>query len=377
MKILFVCENYLPNLGGAEVLFKNLAERYVKKGHQVTVLTHHISGTKKKETINGVKIARVSSFGSRYIFTFSSILAAIYLARKNDIIQTTSFNGAPPAWLAAKLTKKPVVITVHEVWNGKWQEITGFSWIKSKIHEILEAALYFLSYDNYICVSNATKLDLLKLSIPNPKITVIYNGLDYDFWDKTKVAKSNLRQEFGLGKKFVFFSWGRPGPTKGFEYLIKAFKDISEKFPQAVLLLMLGKIKTYEPMRLKLLNLIDKLNLQAKVRVINPVSDEKLREFLIMVNCAIIPSTSEGFGYTTVEASTLGTPVIVSNAGSIPEVVFGKHLIFENKNHIDLADKAVKAIQNQFFLSENKIFPWDTTVEKYLSIYQSFMKRNT
>ncbi|MBS3127462.1 glycosyltransferase [Candidatus Woesearchaeota archaeon] len=47
MKILFICENYYPHLGGAEVVFKNLAEGYVKRGHQVTVLTHQLQGTKK------------------------------------------------------------------------------------------------------------------------------------------------------------------------------------------------------------------------------------------------------------------------------------------------------------------------------------------
>ena len=134
MKILFICENYYPHIGGAEVVFKNLAERYVQQGHKVTILTHLLKGTKKRETINGVEIYRVPSVHSRYVFTFSSLQLAVKLARKQDIIQTTSFYGAPPAWLAAKITGKKVVITVHEVWIGKWQEVTEFSWIKSKIH---------------------------------------------------------------------------------------------------------------------------------------------------------------------------------------------------------------------------------------------------
>src|SRR3989344_4390735 len=113
MRILFVCENYFPHYGGAEVLFKNLAERYVKKGHQVTILTHQLKGTQKIEMINGVRVLRVPSFFSRYAFTFLAVPQAIRLAKAHDIIQTTSFNGAPPAWLAAKITKRPVVITVH------------------------------------------------------------------------------------------------------------------------------------------------------------------------------------------------------------------------------------------------------------------------
>jgi len=47
MKILFVCENYFPHLGGAEILFKNLAERFVKKDLQTTVVTHKLKNTLK------------------------------------------------------------------------------------------------------------------------------------------------------------------------------------------------------------------------------------------------------------------------------------------------------------------------------------------
>ena len=57
MHILFVCENYLPHYGGAEVVFKNLAEGFVKKGHDVSLVTHQIKGTKKFEKINGVKVS--------------------------------------------------------------------------------------------------------------------------------------------------------------------------------------------------------------------------------------------------------------------------------------------------------------------------------
>ena len=46
MKILFVCENYLPHIGGAEVVFKNLAERMIKLGHEVNLVTHKLKNTK-------------------------------------------------------------------------------------------------------------------------------------------------------------------------------------------------------------------------------------------------------------------------------------------------------------------------------------------
>ena len=81
MKILFILENYLPHVGGVETVFRNLAERMVKLGHKVSIVTHRLKGTKKYEVMNGVKVHRVSCFQSRYLFTFLAIPSALRLAK--------------------------------------------------------------------------------------------------------------------------------------------------------------------------------------------------------------------------------------------------------------------------------------------------------
>ena len=85
MKILFICENYHPHRGGAEVVFQNLAERFAQRNNQVTVLTQQLPNTKKTERLNNTTIKRVYSFFSRYLFTFLAIPKAIKLA--NDLIK--------------------------------------------------------------------------------------------------------------------------------------------------------------------------------------------------------------------------------------------------------------------------------------------------
>ena len=66
---------------------------------------------------------------------------------------------------------------------------------------------------------------------------------------------------------------------------------------------------------------------------------EELRALLRAVDCVVVPSLAEGFGFSTIEAAAMGKPVIASDAGSLPEVVSGKHLFFSSKNHLDLAEK--------------------------------------
>jgi D-inositol-3-phosphate glycosyltransferase len=376
MNILFVCENYIPHYGGAEVVFKNLAEGYVGQGHKVIVVTQLLPETTKYEVINGVKVVRINSFGSRNLFTFLSIPKVLNLAKKCDVIQTTSFNGAPPAWLVGKLRKKKVAITVHEVWIGKWQQVTSLSTIKAKIHDILERMIYWLPYNKYICVSDATKNDLLKIGIKPNKVQRVHNGVEYQFWnpDKFEDRTIEIRNRFNVQNNFVYFSWGRPGTSKGHEYLIKAVPKIKEKIPDAKLLLMLSTSEQYKKKYAELVQLVNSLGLQDDVKIIPPVKHLELGYYLKAFDCAVIPSIAEGFGFNCAEAMTMGIPVVVSDAGSLPEVVSGKHLVFKSKDIEDLAKKVIMISKGKWNEIPLKRFEWKTSVDKYLKVYGELTK---
>ncbi len=375
MKILFICENYLPHYGGAEVVFKNLAERFVKNGHSVSLVTHRMTGTAKNETINNVHVHRVPSLHSRYLFTFSSIPKAIKLAQHHDLIQTTTFNGAFPAWIAGKLTGKPVVLTVHEVWVGKWSYVTNFSWFKSIIHDVLERAIYLLPFDHYICVSHATKNNLLQRNIPPEKVTTIYNGFDITEWKTSLPAKKDitaLRQTMGTTDKFLYLAWGRPGPSKGFEYLIHAVPKIKETIPHATLLLLLGSIEKYNKKYQELQSLIKTLQLSENdIKIVPSVPYSELKTYLAAADCIVIPSLSEGFGYNVLEAAALEKPIIASNVGSIPEVIHGQYVLVEPKNSTQLAEKIIAVAQHKpLSTTSAKHFFWENSITGYEQIYQ-------
>ena len=375
MKILFVCENYHPHYGGAEVLFKNLAEGLVKKGHRVAVITTQLPETRKYEEINGVKVHRINCFNNRYLFSFLSIPKVLKLARKADLIQTTTFNGAPPAWLGAKLTKKPVALTVHEVWIGKWKEITGFSWIQSTLHDLLERIIYIFPFDKYVCVSQATRKDLLKQGIKSDKVVTVHNGFDYKFWDSKKFSHNKaqqLRKELDLEKKFVCLAWGRPGSSKGFQYLIKAAPSIQQKIPNAAILLMLGSPEKYQQNYHHLKRLTRRQ--QHIVKIIPSLPYQELGTIIKAADCVIITSLSEGFGYNALETNSLGTPLIVSDAGSLPEVVSGKYLFFRSKDIQDLAEKIVLAAKRKYHHTPLKRFEWEDCIQGYLRAYAELLR---
>ena len=377
MKILFVCENYYPHYGGVEVLFKNLTEGLVKKGNRVAVVTSLLPGTKKFEEINGVKIHRARCFNNRYLFSILSIPKVLKLARWADIIQTTTFTGALPAWLGAKVIGKSAVLTVHEVWVGKWKEVTEFSRGKAILHDTLERILYLLPFDKYVCVSNATRKDLLRLNINSNKTVTVYNGFDYDFWNPKNSSKKKvqqLRQEMGLDNKFVCLSWGRPGSSKGFQYLIKAAPYIQQKIPRASILLMLGTPHKYPTNYRRIKKAVAAQ--KGLVKIIPSLPYQQLGTLIKAADCVIIPSLSEGFGYNALETNSLGTPLVASDAGSLPEVVSGKHLLFKSKDVQDLAEKVALAAKGKVIQTHLKRFEWEDCVEGYLQSYRDLLKRS-
>ncbi len=378
MRILFVCENYLPHYGGVEVVFKNLAEKFVEEKNTVSLITHQLRGTQKKENIGGVDVNRIPSFHSRYVFTFSAIPSVFRFSKNTDIIQTTTFNGAFPAWLCAKLRRKPIVLTVHEVWQGKWKKITGFSRFKSYIHECLEKLIYILPFDHYVCVSDATKEDLLKIGIPHQKATTIHNGFDYHFWNPKEFSVSDrekIRKKLDFEKKYIYFSWGRPGPSKGFSTLLKAVPLIQERIPSALCVLMLSNVEMHEKTKKELFALIKKMKLEDKVRIVESLPYDQLKEYLVASDLVVIPSLSEGFGYTTLEAVAMEKPVVVSNIGSLPEVVSGKYQLFAAGDSNNLAEKVVKVSHNETMTKPLKHFLWKNSVNKYLTLYKELISK--
>jgi D-inositol-3-phosphate glycosyltransferase len=366
MKILFVIDNYYPFRGGAETLFKNLAEGLVAKGYEVSVLTRQIKATGKYEELNGVKIHRVAA-PSRYLFTLLAIPKAIMLARKADIIHTSTFNSAFPAWLASKLSKKPAVITIHEVWIGKWKEYTDMSRFNAKLHSLLERPIYKLNFKKHICVSESTRNQLLAVRKKADAI-VIYNGLDYEHFhpDKTGAA---VRKELGIPRNaFVALTFGRAAPSKGIEYAAMAAQKVD--IPNFKYLFIVSR--DYSSRYKKVLPFIQST---AHAILLDPIAYSKLPNYVAAADVVVIPSLAEGFGYTAAESCAMGKIVIASNTTSLPEVVSGKFILVEPKNPQAIADAIKLAKEGKFEKSKLKKFTIQKNIDEHLKLYNHLVPK--
>jgi len=376
MKILFVLEYYLPHLGGVENVFMNLCERLVEKGHKVKIITSRLPDTYKKEIINGVKVERINvpKFMSRYFFPFFSIPKVIKDAKKYDLIHSTTFTAAIPASIASKLTKKKSILTVHEIWINKWNKFTNKGKLSNFIHNILEKLIYKFKFNKYVTVSNATKKELSKI-IPEKKILTIHNGHDYKHWDPKKYDGDNIKKGLKLKNNFIYFGYGRPGTSKGFDNLIKAVPKIKEKIPNSKLVLMLSNDITYKKERDELLKLIKKLKIDDNVLILNSVRYNLLPNYIKMADIVVIPSRTEGFGYTCVESCSMNKVVVASNIASLPEVINGKGKLV-NVSPEGISKGVIDCYNKKYNTFPNKTFKWEDNVKKHEELYEKLLKNN-
>jgi glycosyltransferase involved in cell wall biosynthesis len=305
----------------------------------------------------------------RYWFTFLAIPTVLRMAKEADIIHTTTYNGAFPAWLASKIYRKPCVITVHEIFGNLWGEFQGMNKIVAWLHKALERAIIGLGFTKYVGVSNCTSAQIKECG---KEATTVYNGIDYKFFNPAKSDRQGVRKLLGLGKEFVYLYYGRPGLSKGVEYLISAVRLIRDKILKSKLLLILGR----EPKdRFKAIVLSSvALGIYDDIILRPSVAYQDLPSYIVASDCVVVPSLSEGFGFSAAEACAMGKPVVVSNVASLPEVVSGKYVLVEPRNPKAIVKGILDVYNGKVKKSELKRFTWDNCVDGYENIYEELLK---
>ena len=373
MRICFIIEFYPPHIGGGETLFKTLAEGLAEHGHQCDVITCRLPGTKKYEVKNGVKIHRVSvpRFADRYWFTFLAVYKSIIISHDADIIHTMTYNGAFPAWLASKVNKKRIVMIAHEVLGKKWYKF-GFGRLAATMYRFFEWFVLFLKYDAYMCNSKNTMKLLENWGIPIEKLHLTYPGIDYKLFDYRKEEKRHkLRERLGVKDNvFLYMYHGRPGMIKGVEYLVRAVPEIKKQIQNSKLLLVLAKkpaVKYQE-----IIEIIRKKNLD--VILIDPLPHEELPYYIAASDCVVVPSLNEGFGFTCVEACTMKKPVVATNVGSLPEVIFGRHVLVLPKSPEELARGVISIYKGEYNETDEKRYEWEAFIKKHMIVYMKLLE---
>lgn len=368
--ILYVFDYYHPNVGGAEKLYQRIAEEMAARGHEITLITLKIKGAPKEEILNGVRVIRINSPLGRIGFGIFAIPRAIKEAKKVSIIHTSTFSGCFAAWVAGKICKIPVAITIHEIFGKMWHSVMKEPYLKAKTMELLEKIACSFSYNYYIVPSVYSYNSLrVYLGIPDEKIKLIYHGVD-DKFKSSPDDKAALRKKLDLpSESFVMFFFGRTGISKGLNYLIEAFNIVKTKIPNLFFVIS-GSGKPVP----QIADLLEKTKKQDNVRFFPGIGNEELGNYVFASDCIVVPSLAEGFGFAAAETSASGTPLVVSQVGSLPEVVSGKVAFAKPADATSISEAILDIYHKKWLLLPKKDFSWSICFDRYEQFYQEIAK---
>lgn len=366
MKIVFVLENYFPNIGGVESLFKSLVDSLAKEGHEITIVTSRITPTSLLKEKKGNITIRRMPFSNRYLFTILGFFYALPYIRQCHLVHTTSYNAAIPAFFAAKLFGKKVIITFHEVWADLWDKLPYMGKVGKITHKLFEQFLLKLSFNHFVGVSNSTSTNLVKAGVKREKVSTIYNGIDYtEFQD-------SISSPIQKPKRFTYTYFGRLGISKGLDLLMEAIPVIKSKYPGSQINLIIPKVPVSFLEKIKVF--VQQQQLTDYVILKHHLSFETLKNEIRASHCVIIPSYSEGFCFAAVETIALGTPLISSDQTALKEVVCGQFIKMNDFSVDSLVSAMEKAKQGQWEKTPIRKFELKNTIEQYIQLYQQILK---
>jgi D-inositol-3-phosphate glycosyltransferase len=371
MNIVFIIDYYYPHIGGVELVFQRLAEGLKKREHHVKVITiktdNKIPST---ELLNGVEIERIRTpkIGDRFFFSFLCIPTVLRAVKKADIVHTAAYSGALPAFVASRLFKRPIVFTIPEVLGSRWLFVERNP-LLAYIYKFIEWVITKMPYDQLVAISNATLEDARKIRVSKEKSTCIYGGADCFNDDFISKKGGNLKKIIGAkNDDFIYLYYGRPGITKGITYLLQATTIIQKAIQNSRLVLILSKQP--ENQFFKIVNSVKELQNKANIHILPSfVNKSELYSYVQDADCVVIPSITEGFGLSAVEGVSLGVPVVATRAGSLPEVISGRHLLVDVASPVAIADAVIRIYHGDYDITPVRKFLWENMVMEYEKIY--------
>ena len=229
--------------------------------------------------------------------------------------------------------------------------------------------------DHIIAVSDSTKRDIIRLTgAAETKITVIYEAANPIYRPiKDEEFLRPIRSRLGIGGRFILFV-STIEPRKNVPTLLMAYKQLVESYHAEADLVLAGEKGWLAD---EVFALVDKLGLRERVRFLGRVAPEDLLGLYNAARLLVHPAFYEGFGLTPLEAMACGTPVVVSNTSSLPEVV-GDAALLVDPTDVDgmtvamwrlLSDNALCEQMVEKGLKRARQFNWRKAALETLDIY--------
>lgn len=376
MNFIIFSAQYLPTVGGVERYTNSLAKELIKNGHRVTVVTSSLKGLPEQEiTSDGIGVYRIPVkwiMNNRFSIPipngdFRSISRTI--ASQNfdfAIIQTRFYLNS--VW-ASRLCKKhniPALVvehgTAHLIRDGIVGKIGSF-------YEHIAAKYVYHNCKNFYGVSIACCEWLNHFGIKAKGC--LYNAVDPNIIAQTALlGDKSLKQKVNFENKTTLCFAGRFIKEKGVVNLAEAFKEIGAKYPHTQLV-MAGDGQLWQQVK--------DMNVPNVILTGNLSYAESLA---LLKNSDIfcLPTFSEGFSTSVLEAAALRAMIITTRTGGSPQLVNSENhgIIMDSMETADIVKSLSAALDNPEWQKEctknaysnlASHFTWEKVCEEFLNIY--------
>ncbi|MBZ2166314.1 glycosyltransferase family 4 protein [Methanobacterium spitsbergense] len=365
MKILRVVSDLYPYVvGGLGIHTHEMSRCQAQYGHDVTVYTSKNSNPVKN--IN--KNYQVVKFNNRIKIAGNSLLPGLFfklIQEKHnfDIIHAHShlFLSTNQCALIRKLKSTPLVITNHGLISQT---------VPMKLQKIYLPTIgkwTFQSADKVITYTEEGKSSIINLGVNPDKIEVIHNGIDTNLFTP--------KQQESKNKQLLWV--GRYIHGKGVQYLIEAFKIVSEEYDD-LKLLMVGD----GPLKENINKQINHLGLNRKITQKKFIPNSEIPDLYRNSDIFVLPSLEEGVPRTILEAMSCEIPVVCTKLPQLIDIINECGIMVPKKDPEALAEGIIKILSDKSLslkFGKNgryKIingFSWENTVKKTLKLYETLI----
>jgi glycosyltransferase involved in cell wall biosynthesis len=360
MKILFLTDNFPPEVNAPATRTYEHCKEWVKKGVEVTVITSApnfpqgivYEGYKnklfQKEYVDDIKVIRVWSyiaankgFLKRTLdfisFSLSAFIVGLFI--KTDIIIATS-----PQFFTAIAGRKlgfwrriPWVMEVRDLWPESIKNVDAVK--DNLIIRILEREELkcYKKAKAIVTVTDTFKEVIIDKGISKDKFEVVKNGANLELY-QPKEKNDSIIDELNLKGKFILGYIGTHGMAHKLDFILNTAKNITDS---RIHFLFIGDGAEKK----SVVELSEKLNLK-NTTFLEPVKKQEVVDYISVIDVALIPLKKSELFKTVIpskifESAAMQKPILLGVDGESRGIIekYNAGLYFEPENESDLIEK--------------------------------------
>ena len=279
-----------------------------------------------------------------------------------------------PYWASPITSPAPVAVTIHDMIPVLLEDYASgalaraYTWLVSKSARQADAIL---------TVSQSAADDIIRLlEVPPERVHVTYESLGAPHapvTDEEELAR--IREHYRLPERYLFYLGGFD-PRKNVPLLLRAYARARQIAPDLPPLVLAGRLPDpndgwfTDPRPI-----IQRLGLSDHVRALGFVPDAHKPALYTMADLFLFPSRYEGFGMPPLEAMACGTPAIVADNSSLPEITGGVTPIAPTGDEEALARTILATLANppdpDALIARARQFTWQETAARTAEVIRA------